>query len=537
MMGNGARMPDQHRHPAGALLQLRGIVKQFPGCLANDAVDLTLQPGEIHALLGENGAGKSTLVKIIYGVQQPDQGEIAWRGEVTRIANPAHARQLGIGMVFQHFSLFESLTVAENIALGISDPTYRRGLNGRITEVSQAYGLPLDPDRAVHDLSVGERQRIEIVRCLLQQPKLLIMDEPTSVLTPQEVEKLFATLRRLAAEGCAILYISHKLEEIRSLCRHATIMRQGRVVAECDPRQETAEHLAELMIGSRVTPASHAASSTGSDATRLEVAGLSLRSDQKFGVDLQEISFKVRGGEILGIAGIAGNGQSELMAALSGEMRVAQADAISINSKPVGQAGPVRRRRLGAAFVPEERNGHGAVGALALDENALLSGHRRLNLVQGGLINGGRMRDFASRIISGFDVRCRGVQSEARALSGGNLQKFIVGREILQNPDLLIVAQPTWGVDAGAAAAIHQALLDLAAKGAAIVVISQDLDEILALCHQIAVMNLGRLSTPRPVGSITVEEIGLLMGGVHDATSAGTGQPELLGDHGRAAQA
>jgi simple sugar transport system ATP-binding protein len=522
-MSQTAMPADQDGDSATSLLRLRGIVKQFPGCLANDAVDLTLQPGEIHALLGENGAGKSTLVKIIYGVQQPDAGEIAWRGAVTKITSPGHARQLGIGMVFQHFSLFESLTVAENIALGISDPSFRRGLHGRITEISQAYGLPLDPDRAVHDLSVGERQRIEIVRCLLQQPKLLIMDEPTSVLTPQEVEKLFTTLRRLAAEGCAILYISHKLEEIRSLCRHATIMRQGRVVAECDPRQETAEHLAELMIGSRVASARRNVPAIGNETTRLKVSGLSLRSDQKFGVDLKDISFAVQGGEILGIAGVAGNGQSELMAALSGEMRIAEAAAIAINGTPVGLAGPVRRRRLGAAFVPEERNGHGAVGALALDENALLSGHRRLHLVQAGLVNGARMRDFAKRIISGFDVRCRGIDSEARSLSGGNLQKFIVGREILQNPDLLIVAQPTWGVDAGAAAAIHQALLDLAAKGAAIVVISQDLDEILAICHQIAVMNLGHLSPPRPVGSITVEEIGLLMGGIHEASAAISG--------------
>jgi simple sugar transport system ATP-binding protein len=528
---------DQDGRGATSLLQLRGIVKQFPGCLANDSVDLTLQPGEIHALLGENGAGKSTLVKIIYGVQQPDAGDIAWCGQITKVTSPGNARQLGIGMVFQHFSLFDSLTVAENIALGISDPSYRRDLHGRITEVSQAYGLPLDPDRAVHDLSVGERQRIEIVRCLLQQPKLLIMDEPTSVLTPQEVDRLFATLRRLASEGCAILYISHKLEEIRSLCRHATIMRQGRVVAECDPRQETAEHLAELMIGSRVTSARRNVPSIGNETTRLKVSGLSLRSDQKFGVDLKDISFTVRGGEILGIAGIAGNGQSELMAALSGEMRVAQSEAIAINGKPVGQAGPVRRRRLGAAFVPEERNGHGAVGALALDENALLSGHRRQHLVQAGLVNGARMRDFAKRIITGFDVRCRGVQAEARSLSGGNLQKFIVGREILQNPDLLIVAQPTWGVDAGAAAAIHQALLDLAARGAAIVVISQDLDEILAICHQIAVMNLGRLSPPRSVGSITVEEIGLLMGGIHEATAAAPQGQHQGEDHQRALEA
>jgi len=508
-----------HDGPIGdlpPLLQLAGISKEFPGCLANDAVDLTIRAGEIHALLGENGAGKSTLVKIIYGVQQPDQGEISWRGAPVRIGNPAQARQLGIGMVFQHFSLFESLTVAENIALGINDPAERRGLAGRIAAISGTYGLPLDPQRAVHDLSVGERQRIEIVRCLLQRPKLLIMDEPTSVLTPQEVDKLFATLRRLSDEGCAILYISHKLEEIRSLCRHATIMRQGRVVAECDPRQETAEHLAELMIGTRVTSARRGQGVAGGGAPRLEVTHLSLRSEQKFGTDLVDISFTVRPGEILGIAGIAGNGQGELMAALSGEVRLADASTIRINGAPAAQMGPARRRRLKAAFVPEERNGHGAVGPLSLDENAFLSAYDSRHLVKWGLIDGRRMRDFAGRIIAAFDVRCRGVQSPARSLSGGNLQKFIVGREILQQPELLIVAQPTWGVDAGAAAAIHQALLDLAAAGAAIVMISQDLDEILAVCHRIAVINLGRLSAPRPVEAISVEEIGLLMGGVHD---------------------
>ncbi|HEY8013385.1 MAG TPA: ATP-binding cassette domain-containing protein, partial [Dongiaceae bacterium] len=238
--------------PTVPLLALTGIVKRFPGCLANDRVDFEVMPGEIHALLGENGAGKSTLVKIIYGVLHPDAGEIRWQGRPTRIPSPNFARRLGIGMVFQHFSLFEALTVAENIALAVDDPALRRRLKSRIVEVSQAYGLPLDPDRSVHDLSVGERQRIEIVRCLLQNPKLLIMDEPTSVLTPQEVAKLFTTLRRLAKKGCSILYISHKLEEIKALCDRATIMRMGRVVAECDPRRETAQHLAELMIGTEL---------------------------------------------------------------------------------------------------------------------------------------------------------------------------------------------------------------------------------------------------------------------------------------------
>jgi simple sugar transport system ATP-binding protein len=519
---------------AGAtpLLQLDGIIKQFPGCLANDRVGLTLRPGEIHALLGENGAGKSTLVKIIYGVQQPDAGEIRWRGEAVQIANPAQARRLGIGMVFQHFSLFDSLTVAENIALGISDARLRKGLRSRIVEISRNYGLLLDPDRAVHELSVGERQRVEIVRCLLQQPQLLIMDEPTSVLTPQEVEKLFETLRRLAAEGCAILYISHKLDEIRALCHEATIMRQGKVVATCDPRRETAERLAELMIGSRVSVPDRPAAGQEQAAIKLEVSHLSLKSDQQFGIDLKDICFSVRGGEILGIGGVAGNGQSELMAALSGEMPVAAADAIRINGVAAGRLGPAQRRLLGACFVPEERNGHGAVSAFSLTDNAFLSAFRRRSLTRHGLIEGEKTRRFADDIIRLFDVRGRGVRAEARSLSGGNLQKFIVGREILQRPDLLVVAQPTWGVDAGAAAAIHRALIDLAAQGAGIVIISQDLDEILLLCQRIAVINLGRLSTPRPVSAVTIEEIGLLMGGVHGAAP----EEQAKGDQPRVAR-
>jgi general nucleoside transport system ATP-binding protein len=496
-----------------SLLELKGIVKSFPGCLANDRVDLKITAGEIQALLGENGAGKSTLVKIIYGVQQADAGEIRWRGRPTRIPSPNFARRLGIGMVFQHFSLFEALTVTENIALAIDDPALRRDLKPRILKVSNAYGLPLDPDRVVHDLSVGERQRIEIVRCLLQDPKLLIMDEPTSVLTPQEVTKLFETLRRLAREGCAILYISHKLEEIKALCERATIMRLGRVVAECDPRVETAQHLAELMIGAELKVPVHGRQPQDGAPVRLEVRGLSLASDQQFGTDLKDISFTVAEGEILGIGGIAGNGQNELMAALSGEAAAVRAETVVIDGRPVGHLGPGQRRSLGAAFVPEERNGHGAVRDMSLAENAFLSGHRPLKLVRRGLIDQSSTVDYARNVILDFDVRTRGPAAEARSLSGGNLQKFIVGREILQRPRVLVVSQPTWGVDAGAAAAIHQALLDLAAGGAAVVIISQDLDEIFELCDRIAVIAGGKLSPARPVREVSVEEIGLLMGG------------------------
>ncbi|MGC9268597.1 ABC transporter ATP-binding protein [Acidiphilium sp.] len=497
----------------GEVLSLRGITKQFPGCRANDDVDLAIGRHEIHALLGENGAGKSTLVKIIYGVMKPDAGRIAWQGEPVTIANPAQARALGIGMVFQHFSLFEALTVAENVALGLADKSDRIGLADRIADISHRYGLPLDPARAVHDLSVGERQRIEIVRCLLQKPKLLIMDEPTSVLTPQEVFRLFETLRRLAEEGCSILYISHKLEEIRALCQRATIMRLGKVVAECVPAEKSARELAELMISARLQPQNFAHRIETEAAPRLVLDRLTIRSNQPFGTDLKDISLSVAAGEILGIAGIAGNGQSELMDALSGEIPSGRPETITLDGAPIGHDGPRARRRRGCAFLPEERNGHGAVTSMTLAENGFLSGHVRGALQHLGLIDRRRTGDFARAIIKAFDVRTTGPEAEARSLSGGNLQKFLIGREMLQQPTLLMLNQPTWGVDAGAAAAIYEAVVALARNGAAVLIISQDLDELLMLCDRIAVIAAGRVSAPMPVGAVTIEQIGLLMGG------------------------
>ena len=494
-------------------LALRGITKRFPGTLANDSVDLTLLPGEVHALVGENGAGKSTLVKIIYGVLHADAGTIAWDGREVTIASPHAARRLGIGMVFQHFSLFDTLTVAENIALGLEEPGAMKELEKRIRAVSERYGLALDPGRHVFDLSVGERQRVEIVRCLLQDPRLLIMDEPTSVLTPQEVARLFDTLKRLSAEGCTILYISHKLEEIRAICDRATVLRGGKVVGSCDPRKETARSLAEMMIGAELATPDRAGAAVAG-APRLEVRHLATTSDNPFATNLVDVSLEVRAGEILGIAGVAGNGQAELLSALSGEVLVADEASIRIDGRPVGHLGPRARRELGFAFVPEERLGRGAVPELSLSENALLSGYAREPLVRGGLVHFGRARSYAERIIGAFNVVSRGHRAEARSLSGGNLQKFIIGREILQKPKLLVVGQPTWGVDAGAAAAIHQALIDLARGGAAVLVVSQDLDELFVLSDRIAVLFHGRLSESRPTHETSVEQVGLLMGGL-----------------------
>jgi ABC-type uncharacterized transport system ATPase subunit len=494
-------------------LELKGITKRFPGVLANDSVSFAVRPGEIHALLGENGAGKSTLVKMIYGIMQPDAGEIFSDGLRVTVPNPRAARKFGVGMVFQHFSLFEALTVLENIALGMDAKIPSRQLEARVRTVMDQYGLKLDPHRIVSTLSVGERQRIEIVRALLLDPKLLIMDEPTSVLTPQEVEQLFIVLRKLAAEGCSILYISHKLHEIKALCDTATILRGGEVVATCDPKAETSRSMAEKMIGASLKDIVKGPARIFGEQ-RLIVSGLSLPAMSHFGTALDNISFSVRAGEIFGIAGVAGNGQNELLLALDGEVAVS-ADAIRMGDEPVGDLRASDRRKRGLCAVPEERNGHAAVADFTLSDNSVLTGRNRMGMVTAGLIKAGAAKTYTGEVIAAFAVKALGPGAMAGSLSGGNLQKYIMGREILQKPTVLVVSQPTWGVDAGAAAAIHQAIVDLAATGSAVVVISQDLDELLTLSDTIAVINSGRLSQSMKVGAASIEEIGLLMGGVH----------------------
>jgi len=507
------RDPSHPKHVPGdgPLLQAIGITKFYGTFAANDAVDLDLWPAEIHALLGENGAGKSTLVKVIYGLIQPTSGELRFRGQKVELAGPSQARALGIGMVFQHFSLFENLTVAENVALGLAPTENFAGISARLAEVSRNYGLPLDPKREVWRLSVGERQRIEIVRALMQNPKLLILDEPTAVLTPQEADQLFVTLRRLRDEGRAILYISHKLDEVKRLCDTATILRGGKKVASCDPRQETAGSLARMMVGGEIKEVKPASGKTGNP--RLVVQNLSVPPDDPHGTHLRGVSLEVRGGEILGIAGVAGNGQDELFSALSGERSAPESGAVVIDGEAAGYLSVTQRRRLGAAFVPEERLGHGTAPRMRLSENALLTGHAASGMVKHGFINKQATLDVVDRTTSTFDVRKAKRDPEAVSLSGGNLQKFVVGREILRDPGLLVVSQPTWGVDAGAAAVIRQALIDLAARGAAVLVISQDLDELEEIADRIAVMFAGTLSAPIPRAEATRERVGLLMGG------------------------
>ncbi|WP_058616441.1 ABC transporter ATP-binding protein [Tepidimonas taiwanensis] len=491
-------------------LQLHQITKRYPGVVANDAVSLAVQPGSIHAVLGENGAGKSTLMKIIYGAVQPDDGVILFNERPVHVRSPREARALGISMVFQHFSLFETLTVAENVWLGLDATLSLREVIESIECKAQEYGLAVDPRRPVHTLSVGERQRVEIVRALLTHPQLLILDEPTSVLTPQAVERLFGVLRQLAAEGCSILYISHKLHEIRALCDACTVMRGGRVTGVCDPRQTSNAELSRLMIGSE-PPALPPHRAASGDVV-LDVRDLTLASDEPFGTDLHDVTLQVRAGEIVGIAGVSGNGQRELLGALSGETLGAAPDSIRLDGRDITREGPRQRRARGVHFVPEERLGRGAVPSLGLAHNLLLT--RDDAVGAGGWLRLGALRAQARAIIERFGVKAAGPDAPAQSLSGGNLQKFIVGREIAAQPQLFIVAQPTWGVDVGAAAQIRAEIVALREAGCAVLVVSEELDELFELCDRLHVIAKGRLSPPVPVAQADVERIGEWMSGL-----------------------
>jgi general nucleoside transport system ATP-binding protein len=502
---------DDDAHPVTApRLALEHITKRFASVVANDDVALTVAPGEIHSVLGENGAGKSTLMKVIYGALRPDAGEIRWDGAPVQLRSPHEARELGISMVFQHFSLFDTLTVAENVWLGVSPKVSLREVADGIRGKAAEYGLELDPERPVHALSVGERQRVEIMRALLANPKLLILDEPTSVLTPAAVEKLFGTLRQLASTGCSILYISHKLDEIRSLCHACTVLRSGKVTGTCDPTQETTASLSRMMIGREPPKLVHRPPTLGDLA--LEVRELTLPRHDRFGVGLDRVSLEVRAGEIVGIAGISGNGQQELLAALSGEDHRADSDAVRLLGAAIGRKGPGARRRLGLNFVPEERLGRGAVPTLSLATNLLLT--RRESVHRLGWIDRRKLRTQTEGIIGRFRVRASGPAAVARSLSGGNLQKYIVGREIDAVPRVLIVAQPTWGVDVGAAAQIRAELLALRDAGCAVLVVSEDLDELFEVTDRLHVIARGRLSPSLATSAASIEQIGEWMSGL-----------------------
>ena len=491
-------------------LEVSNITKSYGDLKANNNVSLNIKESSIHALLGENGAGKSTLVKIIYGSLMPDAGQMKWAGENYSPKSPFEARENGIAMVFQHFSLFESLTVEENIILGLDGVGLNENFTEEISKYSKQYGLDVNPQQVVGDLSVGARQRVEIIRCLLQNPKLLIMDEPTSVLTPQEVSDLFVTLNKLADSGCAILYISHKLEEVIEICSKATILRGGGLVQSCVPQEHSQKELAEMMIGKKLTELARTKLNIGSDI--FSINNLSQKSNDLYGVNLENINLNIKQGSIVGIAGVAGNGQDELMELLIGE-KSSDNGVLKFNNQDIGSLDSHQRRQLSMFFIPEERLGHGAVPDMTLDENMLLSRPESEGMTSNGVIDWKTVTSFSEQVISDFDVQTPSTRMLAKSLSGGNLQKFMVGRELIRKPKLIIVAQPTWGVDAGSANNIHQSLISLADQGSAILIISQDLDEILSLCEQIHVLSEGQLSDAVDMKKDGLDKISQLMVG------------------------
>lgn len=499
-------------------VELEGITKRFPGVVANRDISLSVRQGHVHAVVGENGAGKSTLMKILYGMQRPDEGEIRVNGKPVSFRSPADAIEVGVGMVHQHFMLADNLTVLENVVLG-SEP--RKGGLGldfgsareRIREISRSYGLGVDPDALVEDLGVGARQRVEILKVLYRGARILILDEPTAVLVPHEVDELFANLRGLVREGLTIIFISHKLDEVLSVADAITVIRRGTTVASVDPKDVTARQLAELMVGSEL-PSPETRESTVTDTVELSVRGLTVRSaDGRPVVD--DVSFDIRKGEVLGIAGVEGNGQAELVEAIMG-MRAVEGE-IRLGGQDISAWPTLRRREAGIGYIPEDRHRHGLLLEAPLWENRILGHQTRRPNVKGPWIDRSGARADTRRIVEEYDVRTPGIDVDAAALSGGNQQKLIVGREMSGDPVFLIASHPTRGVDVGAQAAIWDHLRAARAAGLAVLLISADLDELIGLSDTLKVILRGRIVADVDPRDVTPERLGSAMTGAGEA--------------------
>jgi ABC-type uncharacterized transport system ATPase subunit len=505
---------DVHADPVVPMLEMRSITKRFPGVVANDRVDLSVLPGRVHTLLGENGAGKSTLMKVLYGLYRPDEGQILLDGELVEIASPADAIARGIGMIHQHFMLVPTLTVAENVALGLGG---RHGLadmrpvRERLLEVSERYGLRVDPDALVWQLAVGERQRAEILKALYRDAQILVLDEPTAVLTPQEVDDLFVTLRQLTADGRGLVFISHKLHEVMELSDEITVLRDGRVSGETRPADTSREELAEMMVG-RPVELIRVVDPREPGKAQLVIDDLRVIGDR--GTEaVRGLSLEVRAGEIVGVAGVSGNGQRELAEAVFG-LRPIESGTITIGGAPVERPTPKSVREMGLAYVPEERMRDGAIGEFTVAENLMLVAYPERPYTRRGLLDRSAIAERCARLVRNYGVKTPSLDTPTRLLSGGNIQKVVIAREFTAEAGALVVAQPTRGVDIGAAEYIHERLLEQRANGAAILLISEDLDEVMQLSDRIVVLLEGEIMGEVARADATVNAIGLLMSGV-----------------------
>ena len=472
-------------------LNVSNISKIYPGCVANDKVTLEFVSGKIYALLGENGAGKSTLVKILSGVIQPDEGQIFLNNKVIKLNSPVDAKKNKIGMVFQHFNLFETLSVFENLIIDSNET--RKILREKIKTIMKKYNFSIDLDIPVLNLSAGQKQKVEIIRCLIRNPEVLIMDEPTSVLTEQETSELFSSLKQFSEEGILIIYITHKLKEVMSLCDEVAVMRKGQLVSVSKIVDEKIETLANKMVGQNLKIVKRKTSKERSAEQLIKISNLNFNSEDPFETNLKNINFGVNRGECLGIAGISGNGQSELFQILSGEI-ISENNSITLDNYPIGNLNPQERRKYLMAFSPEDRMEQAAIPQMKIFENVALNNFKSSNFFNKGLIDEKKIKEHSKKILSDFSVNTDNVELKSQFLSGGNLQKLIIGREIITSPELLICFNPTWGLDVGAINYIHETLIKINQQQKSVILISTDTDELLKLSDKICVIYKGKLS-------------------------------------------